>query len=59
MLPPKTSKEREAHSKERTVAAGCVVLTVAYLTQFVSESYKRPPHGSAVAASIAAELGFI
>ncbi|MGJ7508890.1 hypothetical protein [Variovorax sp. GT1P44] len=39
------------------VIAGCVALTVAYLTQFVSESYKRHREGSAIAAAIAGELG--
>lgn len=36
--------------------AGLVAITVAYLTQFLSEAYKRHRDGSAVAAAIAGEL---
>jgi hypothetical protein len=38
------------------VIAGCVAITVAYLTQFVSENYKRHREGAALAAAIAGEL---
>lgn len=38
------------------VIAGCVAVTVAYLTQFVSENYKRHRDAAAMAAAIAGEL---
>ncbi|MCY1207766.1 hypothetical protein D9M72_193740 [compost metagenome] len=38
------------------LVAGCVAITVAWLTQFVAEGYKRHRDGSALAAALAGEL---
>ena len=37
--------------------AACVALSVAYLTQFIAENYRRFRDGSALAAGLAGELG--